>query len=86
MILKRTGRNIDVTYAPIATPAILGRISGDCHFGIVYVQHAIKAQAEGKDLVVLMALMDSPTAAIVVRSDLDNVKTLKDLNASSVAF
>jgi NitT/TauT family transport system substrate-binding protein len=77
-------RDIDVTYAPTTTPAVLGLIAGDYDFAIAYVQHVIKAQAEGKDLVVLMALMDNPTAAIVVRSDLENIKTLKDLKGTSM--
>jgi NitT/TauT family transport system substrate-binding protein len=81
---KEIGRDIDVTYSPTTTPAILGLIAGDYDFGIAYVQHAIKAQAEGKDLVILMALMDNPSAAIVVRSDLDNIKTLKDLKGTSM--
>jgi NitT/TauT family transport system substrate-binding protein len=81
---KQIGRDIEVTYAPTTTPAVLGLIAGDYDFGIAYVQHAIKAEAEGKDLVVLMALMDNPSAAIVVRSDLDNIKTLKDLKGTSM--
>jgi NitT/TauT family transport system substrate-binding protein len=81
---SKLGRPVEVTYAPTTTPAILGLIAGDYDFGIVYVQHAIKAQAEGKDLVVLMALMDNPTAAIVVRSDLDKIKTPKDLKGGSL--
>jgi len=81
---KQIGRDVEVTYAPTTTPAILGLIAGDYDFGIAYVQHAIKAQAEGKDLVVLMALMDNPTAAIVVRSDLDKIKNLADLKGTSL--
>jgi NitT/TauT family transport system substrate-binding protein len=81
---KEIGRSIDVTYAPTTTPAILGLLAGDYDFGIAYVQHAIKAQAENKDLVVLLAMMDSPTAALVVRSDLADIKSPKDLKGKAV--
>lgn len=81
---KQIGRDIDVVYAPTTTPAVLGLIAGDYDFGILYVQHVIKAQAENKDLVVLLALMDNPTVAVVVRSDLDDIKTLKDLKGKSL--
>ena len=81
---KKIGRPIEVTYAPTTTPAILGLIAGDYDFGIAYVQHTIEAQAEGKDLEVLLALMDNPTVAIVVRSDLDKIKTPKDLKGTSM--
>jgi NitT/TauT family transport system substrate-binding protein len=81
---SKLGRGIDVTYSPTTTPAVLGLIAGDYDFGIAYVQHVIKAQAEGKDLVVLLALMDNPTVAIVVRSDLDQIKTPKDLKGTSM--
>lgn len=81
---REIGRPIDVTYSPTTTPAILGIIAGDYDFGIAYVQHAIKAQAEGKDLVVLLAMMDSPTAALVVRSDLTDIQSPKDLKGKAV--
>lgn len=81
---KTIGRDIDVTYAPTTTPAVLGLIAGDYDFGILYVQHVIKAQAENKDLVVLLALMDNPTVAIVVRPELDQIKTIKDLKGASL--
>ena len=48
------------------------------------MQHAIKAQSEGKDLVVLATMMDNPTAALVVRSDLTDIKTPKDLKGKVV--
>ncbi|MGE5534697.1 MAG: ABC transporter substrate-binding protein, partial [Acidobacteriota bacterium] len=76
---KKLGRKIDVTYSPTTTPAILGLIAGDYDFGIAYVQHAIKAQSEGKDIVVLAAMMDNPTAALVAREDEPEIKTPKDL-------
>ena len=81
---RELGRTIDVTYSPTTTPAILGLIAGDYDFGIAYVQHAIKAQAEGKDLVVLAAMMDNPTAALVVRSDLPEIKTPADLKGKTL--
>jgi len=81
---KEIKRPVDVTYAPTTTPAILGLIAGDYDFAIAYVQHAIKAQAENKDLVVLAAMMDSPTAALVVRSDLPDIKSPKDLKGKAI--
>ncbi|MBX9589839.1 MAG: ABC transporter substrate-binding protein [Hyphomonadaceae bacterium] len=81
---KEIGRTVDVTYAPTTTPAILGLLAGDYDFGIAYVQHAIKAQAENKDLVVLLAMMDSPTAALVVRTDLSEIQSPADLKGKAV--
>ena len=81
---KKIGRPIDVSFSPTTTPAILGLIAGDHDFGVAYVQHAIKAQAEGKDLVVLMAMMDNPTAALVARADLPDLRTIEDLKGSSI--
>jgi NitT/TauT family transport system substrate-binding protein len=48
------------------------------------VQHAIKAQAEGKDLVVLAAMMDNPTAALVARADLPEIKSAADLKGKTL--
>lgn len=76
---RELGRKIDVTYVATPTPAVLGLIAGDYDFGIVYVQHAIKAQAEGKDLVVLAALMDNPTVALLARPDLPEIQSPRDM-------
>lgn len=76
---SKLGRKIEVTYSPTTSPAILGLIAGDYDFGVAYVQHAIKAQSEGKDLVVLASMMDNPTAALVVRSDEPEIKSPEDL-------
>jgi len=81
---KKLGRKIKVTYSPTTTPAILGLIAGDYDFGVAYVQHAIKAQSEGKDIVVLANMMDNPTAALVVREDEPDIKTPKDLKGKVV--
>lgn len=81
---KKLGRKVEVTFSPTTTPAILGLIAGDYDFGIAYVQHAIKAQSEGKDLVVLANMMDNPTAALVVREDEPDIKTPKNLKGKVV--
>jgi NitT/TauT family transport system substrate-binding protein len=76
---KKLGRKIEVTYAPTPAPAILALLAGEQDIGIVYVQHAIKAQAEGKDLVVLAKLMKNPTMTLLVRTDLPEIKTPADI-------
>jgi NitT/TauT family transport system substrate-binding protein len=76
---KKLGRKIEVTYAPTPAPAILALLAGEQDIGIVYVQHAIKAQAEGKDLVVLAKLMKNPTMTLLARSDLPEIKTPADI-------
>jgi NitT/TauT family transport system substrate-binding protein len=76
---KKTGRKAQVTYAPTPSPAVLALLAGEQDFGIIYVQHAVKAQAEGKDLVVLAKLMQNPTMALLVRPDLPEIKSPADL-------
>lgn len=76
---KKIGRKISVTYAPTPSPAILALLAGEQDIGIVYVQHAIKAQAEGKDLVVLAKLMKNPTMTLLARTDLPEIKTPADI-------
>lgn len=76
---KKLGRDVEVTYAPTPSPAVLALLAGEQDIGIVYVQHAIKAQAEGKDLVVLAKLMKNPTMALLARTDLPEIKTPADI-------
>jgi NitT/TauT family transport system substrate-binding protein len=76
---KKIGRKVEVTYAPTPSPAVLALLAGEQDIGILYVQHAIKAQAEGKDLVVLAKLMANPTMALLVRKGLPEVKSPADL-------
>ena len=76
---KKLGRKVAVTYAPTPSPAVLALLAGEQDIGILYVQHAIKAQAEGKDLVVLAKLMANPTMALLVRKGLPEVKSPADL-------
>lgn len=76
---KAIGRKFAVTYAPTPSPAVLALLAGEQDLGIVYVQHAIKAQAEGKDLVVLAKLMKNPTMALLARTDLPDIKTAADI-------
>src|SRR6185437_15208977 len=76
---KKLGRKIQVTYAPTTSPAVIALLAGDQDLGIMYVQHAIAAQAEGKDLVVLASLMRTPTVALLARTDLPNIKSPADL-------
>lgn len=76
---KKLGRKIDVTYAPTTSPAVLALLAGDQDFGIMYVQHAIAAQAEGKNLVVLATLMRTPTVALLARTDLPKIKSPADI-------
>jgi NitT/TauT family transport system substrate-binding protein len=76
---KRLGRKIEVIYSPTPSPAVLALLAGDQDFGIMYVQHAIAAQAEGKHLVVLATLMRTPTVALLARTDLPNIKSPADL-------
>jgi NitT/TauT family transport system substrate-binding protein len=76
---KKLGRKIEVTYAPTTSPAVLALLAGDQDIGIMYVQHAIAAQAEGKDLVVLATLMRTPSVALLARTDLPEIKSPADL-------
>jgi NitT/TauT family transport system substrate-binding protein len=76
---KKISRKVDVTYAPTPSPAVLALLAGEQDIGILYVQHAIKAQAEGKDLVVLAKLMANPTMALLVRKGLPEVKSPADV-------
>ncbi|HET7909412.1 MAG TPA: ABC transporter substrate-binding protein [Nitrospira sp.] len=76
---KKLGRKIQITYAPTTSPAVIALLAGDQDIGIMYVQHAIAAQAEGKDLVVLASLMRTPTVALLARTDLPNIKSPADL-------
>jgi NitT/TauT family transport system substrate-binding protein len=76
---KKIGRKVEVTYAPTPSPAVLALLAGEQDIGILYVQHAIKAQAEGKDLVVLAKLMANPTMALLVRKGLPEIKSPADL-------
>jgi NitT/TauT family transport system substrate-binding protein len=76
---KKLGRKVAVTYAPTPSPAVLALLAGEQDLGIIYVQHAIKAQAEGKDLVVLAKLMQNPTMALLARTDLPEIKSPADI-------
>ncbi|MGH6679950.1 MAG: ABC transporter substrate-binding protein, partial [Bradyrhizobium sp.] len=76
---KKLGRNVVVTYAPTTSPAVIALLAGDQDLGIMYVQHAIAAQAEGKDLVVLATLMVTPTVALLARVDEPQIKSSADL-------
>lgn len=76
---KELDREVEVTYAPTPSPAVLALLAGEQDIGIVYVQHAIKAQAEGKNLVVLAKLMKNPTMALLARTDLPEIKDPADI-------
>ena len=85
-LAKETGTRIEVTYSPTPSPALLALLAGEHEIGIMYVQHAIKAQAEKKDLVVLAALMENPTVALLARTDLPEIKSPADLKGRAVGI
>lgn len=78
-LTREVGGKIEITYAPTPAPAVLALLAGEQDIGIIYVQHAVKAQAEGKDIVVLAALMENPTVALLARPDLPEIKSPADL-------
>src|SRR5690348_4207184 len=76
---KKLDRKMQVTYAPTTSPAVIALLAGDQDIGIMYVQHAIAAEAESKDLVVLASLMRTPTVALLARTDLPEIKSPADI-------
>jgi ABC-type nitrate/sulfonate/bicarbonate transport system substrate-binding protein len=75
---KELNRKVDVTYTPTPDTAVLGLLAGEYDFAALSVQHVIRAQAEGRDLVILASLMDRPTVAMIARADLPEIKSPAD--------
>jgi sulfonate transport system substrate-binding protein len=76
---KDVAGKVEVTYVPTGNQATVGLIAGEYDFAIMFVSNAIKARAEGQDLVVLASLVDSAMTSLVVRTDLPEIKSPRDI-------
>lgn len=81
---KEIGRKVEVTYAATGNQGLLSLLSGEYDLGVVFLAQAVKAQAEGKDLVAVATVVDSVTAALLSRADLPEVKSPAEIKGKVV--
>jgi NitT/TauT family transport system substrate-binding protein len=81
------GVNMDVQELKGGAQAAQALVSGQVNFAAMALDHAVKSQAQGVDLVVVALMTRFPTVTIVVDSKLkDKVKTPKDLKGLKIGI
>ncbi len=79
------GLDVDLQYMSGGTQAATALLSGSVQFSGNSLDHAIKAQPQGKDLKMVVSFTRYPGIAVMVRSDLkDKIKDIKDFKGMKI--